>query len=244
MGESMTGTGTAPAAPPPMGLSARLFGVIFSPYRAYEAIAARPRWFGALAVTLLITGVGQFGFLSTEVGQQALFDQQIATLEGVGLEISDAQYASMEQGLPAARYFAVAQIVAIAPIIYALLAGLILGIFNAIMGGNGTFRQAYAVVVHAGFVPTIMSLVTIPLNYARESMSSPMRLNALLPMLDEEHPIGMFLGMVDLLVIWWIVSMAIGTGVMYGRRTGPIMTAFIAAYIGIVTIITGVRLAL
>ena len=38
----------------------------------------------------------------------------------------------------------------------------------------------------------------------------------------------MFLVLIDLLFIWWFVELAIGIGVLYKRRTGPIITAFLA----------------
>jgi hypothetical protein len=227
-----------------MGLPARLVAVVFSPYKAFAAVAARPRWFGALAIGLLIICVGQFWLLSTEVGQQAVLDQQVSALEAFGQEVSDEQYENFERGLPVARYFALVQTIIVAPLIYAIIAGLILGVFTAIMGGNATFRQVFAVVVHASFVVAAISIVTVPLNYVRESLSSPFSLSALLPMLDAESAGGMFLGMLDLLWIWWFVALGIGIGVLYNRRAGPVITGFLALYVGVVLVITGIRLAI
>ena len=236
-------TETASPPTPPMGLIARLAAVIFAPYKAFAAVAARPRWFGALAVSLLIIAAGQFWFLSTEIGQQAVLEQQVGAMEALGFEVSDQQYENFERGLPTARYFAVVQLVIVGPIVYAIIAGLILGVFTAIMGGNGTFRQVFAVLVHASFVLAALSIVTLPLNYARESMSSPFSLSALLPMLDAESAGGILLGMLDLQYIWWFVTLGIGVGVMYKRRTGPVITGFLAVYLAIVVVVTGIRLA-
>ena len=237
-------TETASPTTPPMGLMARLAGVIFAPYKAFAAVAARPRWFGALAVSLVIIAAGQFWFLSTEIGQQAVLDQQVGAMEALGFEVSDQQYEAFEAGLASARYFAVVQLVLVGPIVYGIIAGLILGVFTAIMGGNGTFRQVFAVLVHASFVLAALSIVTLPLNYARESMSSPFSLSALLPMLDAESAGGMFLGMLDLQYIWWFVTLGIGVGVMYKRRPGPVITGFLAVYLAIVVVVTGIRLAI
>src|SRR5687768_17043089 len=109
---------TETAPPPPIGLLPRLVAVIFSPYKAFADVAARPRWFSAMAISFLIICVGQFWFLSTEVGQQAVLEQQVGAMEALGLEVSDEQYDNFERGLPAARYFAVVQIVLIVPIVY------------------------------------------------------------------------------------------------------------------------------
>ena len=63
-------------------------------------------------------------------------------------------------------------------------------------------------------------------------------------MLDAESAGGIFLGMIDLTYLWWFVTLAIGVGVLYKRRTGPVITGFLALYIGIVLVITGIRLAI
>jgi hypothetical protein len=52
------------------------------------------------------------------------------------------------------------------------------------------------------------------------------------------------MGSIDLFRIWWIVSLAIGFGVLYKRRTGPIAVSLLAVYIIIVLVIAGVRTAL
>ena len=240
--DSMAETAQPPS--PPMGLVPRLLGVVFAPYKAYAAVAQRPRWFGALAVTIVIVAAAQGWLLSNEAIQQATLDQQVRMIEGFGANVTDEMYAGMERSISQAQYTTAASIVFILPIANAILAGIVLGIFNAIMGGNATFRQAFAIVVHSGVISAVAQLISAPINYVREQVSSPLRLNALVPMFDEETFVGMLLGSIDLLIIWWLVSLAIGVGVLYKRRTGPIMTSFIGLYLGLVLIVTGIRLAL
>ena len=227
-----------------MGLISRLVGVIFSPYQAYAAVAARPRWFGALAVTIVVVATGQGWLLSNPAIQQATLDQQVQVIEGFGATVTDEMYAGMERSIGSAQYTTAASIVFLSPVVNAILAGIVLGIFTAIMGGNATFRQVFAIVVHSGVISAVAQLISAPINYFREQVSSPMRLNALLPMLDEDTFVGMLLGSIDLLVIWWLVSLAIGVGVLYKRRTGPIMTSFVGVYLGLVLIVTAIRQAL
>ena len=79
---------TSQPAAAPRNLVARLIGVIFSPAETFRSISAHPKWLGALAVTILLTCAGQFWFLSTEVGQQAMLDQQIRSTESLEEEPS------------------------------------------------------------------------------------------------------------------------------------------------------------
>src|SRR3954466_1133534 len=72
---------SVPAEAAPKGLLSRIVGLFFSPRATYAAIAARPRWFGVLAVTCVIVAGGYSLFLSTDVGKQATLDQQTQTIE-------------------------------------------------------------------------------------------------------------------------------------------------------------------
>ena len=85
------------------------------------------------------------------------------------------------------------------------------------LGGDATFKQVFAIVAHSGVVLAALSLFTTPLAYARESMSSATNLGVFLPFLDESSFLARLLGSIDLIFIWWMVSLAIGLGVLYRR---------------------------
>ena len=99
-----------------------------------------------------------------------------------------------------------------------------MGVFNAVLGGDATFKQVFSVVAHAGVVSLAQQLFVYPLDYARGSLSSPTNLGVFLPFLDENTFPARLLGAIDLFLIWWMVNLAIGLGVLYKRRTGPIAT--------------------
>ena len=60
-------------ATPQQGLLTRVIGVIFSPREAFAAVVARPKWLGAVAIAVLISGAAQFALLSTEVGKEKIY---------------------------------------------------------------------------------------------------------------------------------------------------------------------------
>jgi hypothetical protein len=64
------------------------------------------------------------------------------------------------------------------------------------------------------------------------------------PFLDEKSFGAHVLGAIDLFTIWWIVSLSIGLGVLYKRRTSPIAWSLIGVYVLIGVIIAAVRSAL
>jgi hypothetical protein len=117
-------------------------------------------------------------------------------------------------------------------------------VFNAFLGHDATFKQAWAVVVHSGFVLVLAPLFVFPLDYIRESMTSPTTLAVFLPFLDENSFLAHMFGAIDLFYIWWLVNLAIGLGVLYKRRTGPIATVLLCVYAALAVVIAGVRQAL
>ena len=79
------------------------------------------------------------------------------------------------------------------------------------------------------------------MNYLRGTMSSATNLAVLLPMIDEASFLGRLLGMVDLFIIWWLLVLAIGLGVLYRRRTQPIAISLMAVYAVIAVVVAVVR---
>jgi len=130
------------------------------------------------------------------------------------------------------------------PLVSAILSGIFLGVFNAVMGGNAKFKQVFAVVVHSGVVIAVQQFFVLPLDYFRESLSSPTNLAVFVPMLDENTFVVRALGAIDLFLIWWMVNLSIGLAVLYSRRTGPIATTMIAIYLALALVIAGVKTAL
>jgi Yip1 domain len=226
------------------GLAARAVGVVISPRDTYRDIVASPRWFGVLALVVVVSAVALGVFLSTERGQTLSLDSQVEAMESWGVTVTDQMYEGMESRLASNAYFAVGGQVVFIPVFTLLIAGLAVAIFNVLLGGDATFRQVFAVVAHANVVGVLGLLFMLPLNYAREAMSNPTNLSVFLPMLDDAGFLARFLGAIDLFRIWWIVSLAIGLGVLYKRKTGPIAMSFFALYVVIALAIAGVMVAL
>lgn len=227
MSSATTGAGTEPAQP---GLFARAVGIILSPKDTFGHVAARPRWFGALATVAVLGAVIMGGFMATQVGQSAWLDQAVTSTERMGNTVSDAQYARMEKMAPYAAYFSAGSMLAILPVGLLVTGGILWAVFNTFMGGSATFKQVFATVAHSAFVWVVGWIFTVPLNYARESMSSPTNLSVLVPMLDENAFVTRFLGSIDLFMVWWTIVLAIGMAVLYRRRTPAILMTFLGIY--------------
>jgi hypothetical protein len=232
------------AATTPKSLLARAVGVMTSPRATYADVAAHPRVLGALVTVIVIIAAATFAFLSTDVGQRAMVDQQLSTMESFGVKVTDQMMEGIERGAARGAYFSAVGIVVFVPVVMAVMAGLAMVVFNAILGGDATFTQLFAIVAHSGFIAALQTIFSMPLNYLRESMSSATSLAVFLPMLDPSSFLGMLFGSIDLFRLWATLSLAIGFGVLYKRRTAPIAWSLLALYGIIVLVVAGIRAAL
>jgi hypothetical protein len=231
--------GTAPGLEP-KSLLGRIMGVIFSPRASYADIAARPRPAVAALIALVLLGAPTFIFMSTDVGKDALLDQQARMTESFGFDIPDEAWEQMEAQVDRFPYYSLAGGTVTFTVAATVVAGLIMAVFTALMGGDATFKQAFAVVVHSGFILVLRGLFSLPLMYARGSMGNVSNLTVFMPFLDESSFVSRFLGAIDLFIVWWLVNLAIGVAVLFKRKTEPIAIGFLITYGVVALIIAGV----
>jgi len=225
-----TSTPSGATSVPAQGLLSRFIGIITSPKATFQAVVAHPKWLLMFLLTTLIVACCTSFPMFTEWGRQAALDQQVHQMESFGMKVDEAQYARMEQGMSFAAYTTFFGVMIVSPIFALIISGILFVVFNAIMGGSSTFKQLFAVVVHAGVISALAQLFTAPLNYMAGSMSGKTNLAVLLPMLDENSFAGSLLGTIDLFMVWYVIVLAIGLGVLYKRRTQPIALALFAFY--------------
>lgn len=227
MADTAIQSGTSHA---PRSVFARFIGIITAPRATYEWVVAHPTWLGMYLLTAVIIAFGAALPLTTEAGRQAAVDQQVASLEAFGIQVSDAQYEQMQKGTALLPYTTGASVLVGSLISLLIMAGILFAVFNAALGGDARFTQIFSVLVHASVITAAGQLFTGPLNYFRGTVTSASSLSALLPMLDDTSFAGKLAGMVDLFVIWWLVVLAIGLGVLYRRRTQPIAMTLLGIY--------------
>jgi hypothetical protein len=234
MAETMTAG--AGAAPPQLGLLARAIGVIFSPRETFAAVVARPAWFGAIAIAVLISGAAQYALLSTDLGQQMALDQQVSAAEALGFTISDEAYAGMEQGMENARYTGPLGTMFFTPLILLISAGILHMMFGLIGGGHGTFKQVYAISAHSAIVSSLQIVFTTIVTLAA-GRAAGANLAVFMPTLEDTTFVYKLLSYIDLFYVWSTFVTAVGLAVLYKRRTSPIAMVLFGIYLVFASII-------
>lgn len=186
-------------------------------------------------VTALVAGV----VASTDIGRLALLDQWERTALAFGAEIDEGRYDALRAwSRDFGPLYAVGATVARGPVLSLLLATLITWLCRARLAttlgaGQPRFHTVMAVVVHAGVVLALRDVLTAVVSYLRESSTSPGQLSLWLPALDAASLAGRMLGALDLFVVWWLVVLAIGVGLLLQRSARPLAYAFVGLYLGV-----------
>ena len=221
-------------------LFGRLTGLIHSPRATLDVVIGTPRWAGVMAVTFVVTAVFSAMLLGTEVGQLALLDQWERTAIAFGQNVTDAQYAALEEASRNGVAYAVLSALAGGPVLTFALSLLLYGIFTVALHGSGAYKQVLAIAAHAQVVLALRQVIATPVNYARETLASPTTATVFFGMLDEASPAARFLGVIDLFVVWWIVILATGMSLLYGQRQRTFTFAFISTYVVLALLLVAV----
>lgn len=211
-----------------MRLGARFFGVLAAPRRTFEQVAADPRWFGMLALGAGAVAGGSSLLASAGFAQREMLDGMVAWMEAVGRAVTEEKRADLARQVGLAPWTVFGFVLAGAPAVSLGLAGALQAAGRACVGSTASFRQTFAVVVHAGAAFVVQQLVVVPLGCWRRSLAPPVTLATFGPTLDDDAFAFRLLSAVDPFFLWWAMLLSIGLAVLWGRRTLPIAAAAFA----------------
>jgi hypothetical protein len=214
----------------PKGLLARFFGIITAPRATFESVVARPKVLGMLFVVALVTALFLALPMTTDAGKQAAMQQQVQQRQAFGVQTNDEQYAQMEKMQGVMPYITGGIVFISTPIVSLVFAGILFAIFNAALGGEASYKQVLAVYVHSGVIGVLSAMLSGTVDYFSGRVGGVANLGALLPMLPEKSFAANLLGTIDLFIIWSLIVLAMGLGVLYRRRTQPIAITLMSIY--------------
>jgi len=213
-----------------------MYGVIRRPRATFTALLPTPSWAPVLVATTAITFLCAVGFVSTPVGRQALVDQWERIATAFGQSVDDAGYARMEARADSGGFrtlYAASTALASGPLLAFVVSGVLFLALNRGKQGHRSFTELLTVVSYAGVILALRQVIATPVDFVRESISSPTTLIQFFSMFDEASPLARFLGVIDLFVVWWIVVLAIGVSLLYRRPARTLALAFTGAYVAL-----------
>lgn len=213
--------------------------MILRPRSTLAALVQQPHCLDTWILILVVVAACGAGLLATEVGQQALVDERVRVIETFGGRVNDAEYAALLAKPPRWVYLASGGRLLLMPVVTVLVAAVCWLVARA-DGAPATFKQALAVVVHASIVLAIGQVVATPLNYIRESLTSPLNLAAVLPLMEAGTTPARFFGAMDVFALWWMALIAIGLAALTRRRVRRYAGSLAAVYVGFAAIMAAV----
>ena len=222
----------------------RIAGVVVRPRATLAEVIAAPAWVSTWVAILFVWAICGGWLLSTEVGGQALVDERVRVIETFGGTVTDAQYAALQASPPWWVYFTSGGRTLLTPPV-TLIAAIGVWLVARMERAPASMAQALAVTVHASVVLVVGQLVATPLHYVRESLTSPLNLAAILPLMEEGTPPARFFGTMDFFALWWMGLMALGLSLIAGQRPGRYLLPLAALYgvfaavVAVLTEVTG-----
>lgn len=205
--------GGAPAGEPLPNLAVRAGQVFYAPGALFDRLRARPAWVGAVGL-LVGLSLAATVLLPTELLVEAM-------QAGVPPD-ADPEAARSVEDFAESTLFQVFRFggAVVFPLLQALvLAGLVMFIFNLVLGGSASFEQALSASAHALIIYAVGSLLVVPLILQTGDPETLLALDLLVPGLDPEAFLGRFLGGLNVFALWSAAVLGVGVGQLYPARS-------------------------
>jgi Yip1-like protein len=218
MSEKLPGDST----PPRLGEFSRIAGVFFEPAKAFEDIAARPRFVVPLVLVTLMT----FGYMlafSQRVGWERMIRQRIEQSPRAA-QLSEEQ--KEQQIAMSARFVSIGGYVGalVVPSTFLLESAILLGIVAGILGAPVKFRQVFAVICYSALVALISLPLSIAVMFLKDpddfNMQNPLLFNpgAFMDPLSSSRFLYSLASSIDLFSFWTIFLIATGLKAAGGKK--------------------------
>jgi len=215
-----------------MGALSRIFGVFFEPGKTFKDIGERPNWLPPLLLIILFTVAFTYA-LGQHVGWDHIVRQQMENSPRTAQMTAEAK----EQAIAAGTKFAAIagySTVVIVPIMYVIMAAVLLGM-TAVMSGGLKFKQVFAVVCYSGMPGILFAVLGIVVMFLKKpeefNVNNPLMFNVgayLDPQSTSKFLYSLATSM-DLFSFWMIALIAIGLKAAAGKKlsTGGAFTAVV-----------------
>lgn len=227
-GDDPAGKDDGPSELPNLGV--RIVQLLVAPGDLFDRLRARPAWLGAL-----LAAVG-LGLLSVWLLPVELFEDFFRS--GLPPDApADAAEAQVQMQVTF-RWLNPVLGVVIGSLV---TAGVLLFVFNPILGGSARFRQLFSATTHAMIIPALGGLLTVPLQRATGDFETMLAFHLLFPDLEPGFLLYLLQGM-SLFGLWAAVVLGIGMGRIYdeiSESTG--VSTVVTLFVLLVTAGAGLR---
>jgi hypothetical protein len=197
----------------PMSEAARLSGVFFSPGKAFADIAVRPRFWAPLIIAMLLT-LGYTYSIGKHIGWEHVVRQQSETNPRMQDMPADQRENAIAIGTKVATVIGYISPIFVA-VGVAVIAGVLLFVFNSMLGAALRFKHVFAAVCYTGLVGALSTILSIVMLFVKNpddfDVQHPLAFNlgAFLGPDTKSKALVAFASSIDLFTFWTIALLAI-----------------------------------
>lgn len=200
-----------------MNEPARLIGVFFEPGKTFADVAEQPRWVAPILISILI-GLALVYAISSHIGWEQTIRKTIENNPRTADLTIDQREKAIATGVKIASIGGWAGAILGAPVSVLIIAGILTGLFNALLGTDLKFAQTFAITAYAMLVRGLLAALLILLVYIKPPgdfniQVSPFSPAAYMNRLETPKWLMSLGASLDLFTIWALILLAIGFSV-------------------------------
>ena len=209
-------------APAGMGEFSRITGVFFDPKKTFEDIAKRPTWIVPL-VLIMIAVLAVSMTMMQHIGAERIVRHGMEASSRAQQMTPEQREQAVAMGVKFASIMGYVFIV-IVPVIYVIMAAVLLGMASGILSAGIRFKQVFAVVCYASLTGVIQSILTIVVIFLKNpddfNMQNPLAFNvgAFMDPNTASKFMYSLASSLDLFVLWTILLIATGLKAAAGKK--------------------------
>jgi hypothetical protein len=157
----MTPENSPAVAPAPAGMGefSRITGVFFDPKKTFEDIAKRPTWIVPV-VLIMIAALAVSMTMAQRIGWDRIVRHGMEASSRAQQMTPEQREQGVAMGVKIASIMGYVGIIFV-PVVYVIMAGVLLGVASGIFSAGVRFKQVFAVVCYASLTGIISSVFTI-----------------------------------------------------------------------------------
>jgi hypothetical protein len=195
----------------------RLSGVFFEPGKVFADVSARPRFIVPLIIGILIALSFTYA-ISSHIGWDMTIRQSLASSSRADSLTPAQREDAIAKGAKAAGIIGWIGAVAGPPLFMMLIAGILTGLFNALLGTDVKFAQGFAITAYTFLVRGLYTLLLILIMFLKPPEDFNIQVSPFSPaayMSRQDNPkwLMSLAGSLDLFTFWVIILLAIGFSV-------------------------------
>jgi hypothetical protein len=201
-----------------MNEPARLFGVFYEPGKVFADVAEKPRWGIAPMLVSIVMGLALVYSISTHIGWDTTIRQMFANNPRMAEMPADQREKAIATATKISSIGGWIGAILGAPFSVLIIAGVLTGLFNGLLGTELKFVQMFAITAYALVVRALLALLMILLIYLKppeefNMQVSPFSPAAYMNRLENPKWLMSLCGSLDLFTLWSIILLAIGFSV-------------------------------